>query len=177
MSNIEKEIKILEIDTDAVKKKLDELGATVLFDDIMEALFFDFSDHKLEKASQILRLRKEGEEVELVFKQKQFKENFRDNVEISVQVEDFENMVKILEQVGFSAQRPQKKHRIEYQLHEVKIAIDTYLEHLDFIPTFLEVEGEDENAIFKYAKILGFSEKDFSRWSTKELVAHYEKQK
>ncbi len=177
MSEAEKEVKILEIDQQVVKQKLEALGAQVIFDGMMDATFYDYPDSALEHKDQLLRLRKEGDETELVFKQKKYMDNYRDNQEISVKVEDYEKMKKIFETIGLHPTKVTRKHRIEYKLDKVKIAIDTYHDHMRHIPTFMEIEGKEEAAIFKYAKTLGFSEKDFCRWSTKELAEHYSQQK
>ena len=173
MPDKEVEIKILEIDVDAVTQKLDKLGAELIFDDYMNAIFFD-DDHKtMEKENKMLRLRKEAENCELVFKKVIYKEGIRVNEESTVEVGDFDKMREILICAGFKENYAHSKHRKEYLFNGLKIAIDTYEGNLSHIPTFLEIEGTDEKQVIVGAAFLGFRPRTFKNWTTRDLEKFY----
>jgi len=167
------EMKILEINKMEVVSKLQELGAELYFEGELRATYFDFEDDSLQKSNRVLRLRMEGENKVLVFKKVVMEEGIRDNVETSVNISDFDDVAKILKELGLKAKYPQEKFRSEYKIGDLKVAIDTYKGRLDHIPTFLEIEGQDASEVKAFALKLGFSPEQFLNWSTKELVEHY----
>jgi adenylate cyclase class IV len=66
-----------------------------------------------------------------------------------------------------------EKHRLSYKIGSVRFDIDRYTGEYRFIPEFLEIEGPEED-IKKYAKLLGFQERDCLPWSTDELISRYQ---
>lgn len=173
------EVKILEIDRQKVVKTLTGLGAEKVFDGEVLTLFFDFQDGQIHKRKDVLRLRKEQDNVELTYKKIQAGGTVKVAEESSVQVSDLETTLKILQNLGLSVTQKMQKHRISFKLGSVRFDIDRYSDEYAFIPEFLEIEGPLD-CIRKYAEILGFREKDCLPWSTDELIRHYsakEKQK
>lgn len=167
------EIKILEINRKEIENTLKELGAQVIFDGTMKVSYFDFDDEQLAKSNKLLRLRIENEETVLVFKHITTREDIRNNVETSVNVSDYYSITEILKDLGLKEKYTNEKHRIEFKYEEIKIAIDTYRSNLSHIPTFMEIEGNDEQEVRSFAYSLGFPSKDYLNWTTKELIEHY----
>ena len=64
----EVEVKILEINRSKIEKELVHLGAKRILDGEIETTFFDFPDHTLLRKRNLLRLRKENDNIELTFK-------------------------------------------------------------------------------------------------------------
>ena len=168
----EVEVKILEINSQKVQETLNNLKAKKIFDNDILTWFFDFADNSITKGKKILRLRKEPEKTELTLKKVHTEGTIKVAEEISVQVSEFNNMITIFESLGLSVTDKLKKHRISYVLDDVHFDIDRYLENYDFIPEFLEIEG-DVNLIYKYASLLGFSKVDCLPWSTTKLINYY----
>ena len=98
----EVEVKILDIDVEAVRKRLLELGATKVFDGDVDFIMFDYPDGRIRSKNEHFRLRKIGDKVELVHKSSpEPVEGFKIRKETETCVEDFDTMIEILKNVGF----------------------------------------------------------------------------
>lgn len=172
----EVEVKILEINTQKVVDTLTGLGAKKVFDDDVSTSFLDFEDCRIHKSRDVLRLRQEGNITELTFKKIKITPSTKEAEEHSVHVSDSAEVLKIFQEIGVSITQTMKKHRTSYQIGRVRFDIDQYLGDYRFIPEFLEIEATSEE-ITKFAKLLGFQEKDCLPWSTDELVKHYAAQR
>jgi predicted adenylyl cyclase CyaB len=168
----EVEVKILEVDHQKLIKTLTDLKAIKVFDGEVSTLFLDKANNEIQKKKDVLRLRKENDKVELTYKKVYANKQVKEAEEYTVQVNDLEMMLKILQTLRLSVTQKLQKHRLSYKLGDVRFDIDQYINQLDFIPEFLEIEGPIED-IKKYAKVLGFQEKDCLPWSTGDLINHY----
>lgn len=166
------EVKILDINRQAIEQTLLSLGAEKIFDGDITTVFFDFKDCSIRNTKNVLRLRKDQSKTELTFKHVKFEQAAKKAEEYSVQVSDLETTEKILENLGLSVTQKMEKHRISYKLDDARFDIDQYLGMYGFIPEFLEIEGRVE-AIHKYAALLGFQTKDCLPWSTDDLIGFY----
>jgi adenylate cyclase, class 2 len=167
------EAKILHINREKVEAALVSLGAKKVFDGEIQTFFFDFKDSRIVKAKNVLRLRKEEEKTELTYKQVNITQAAKVAEEFSVEVSDFETTKKILECLDLRATENMQKHRVSYLLDNARFDIDSYLDGYAFIPEFLEIEAESEEAIHRYAGLLGFKQEDCLPWSTNELISYY----
>ena len=172
---IETEVKILEIDRKEVEDKLISIGAKKVFDDKVNASFFDFEDGSLKKSGTVLRLRTEGKKAVLTLKEPIKKGEAKIKEESEIEVSDLGTTKKILESLGLRVWRVAKKHRTTYSLEGVHFELDNYIEENDFIPEFLEIEAKTLEEIYKFVEALGFSKEDCKPWSLKDLVKHYSK--
>lgn len=167
------EVKILEIEVEAVKNKLTAIGAELHFSGEMLAVFFDNENHQLKANGQVLRLRKEGEEIVMAFKSPISKIGSKIMEEYETRVDDMEGMRAILKNLGFNAVKETHKFRDEYVWGDCKIVIDDYQGDLAHIPSFLEIEAPSEERIKETASALGLSHDTFKAWDTRDLVNHY----
>jgi adenylate cyclase, class 2 len=171
------EAKILEIDRQKTEEILANLGANKIFEGEIETFFFDFKDGSIIKAKNVLRLRKEQNQIELTFKKVQITKTAKVAEEYSVEISNLETMKTILESLGLSVIEKMQKHRISYKLEQARFDIDRYLGDYSYIPEFLEIEAENPNSLHKYAAFLGFKAEDCLPWSTNELINYYVKRK
>ena len=171
------EVKILEVNREKVEEKLARLGARKIYDDDIQTFFFDFKDGRIVKTKDVLRLRKEQGKTELTYKKVHATQTAKNAEEYSVEVSNIETMQKILEYLGLVATEKMLKHRISYEVDNVRFDIDRYLDNYKFIPEFMEIEAENVDAIYKYAELLGFKPKDCLPWSTEELIRYYKEKK
>jgi predicted adenylyl cyclase CyaB len=169
----ETEIKILEIDRTKVEAALVSLGAKIVFDGVMHALYYDFADHSIGKKRGTLRLRKEGEKTLLTVKKHIDAEGAKVREEREVEVSDFNVMCDILESIGLSAWLEMMKHRTTYELAEMHFELDKYHGDYEYIPEFLEIEGTDIEKVLAYAELLGFSKQECRPWDAVELADYY----
>jgi predicted adenylyl cyclase CyaB len=171
------EVKILEVNRPKIEKTLHDLGATKIFDDDIETLFFDFKEGTIIKQKNVLRLRKMQDKIELTYKKVHLTQTAKTAEEYSVEVSSLEITKEILENLGLSVIDGTKKHRVSYTLYDARFDFDQYLGDYGFIPEFLEIESPNTDLIYKYAELLGFKAKDCLPWSTTELIKHYSTRK
>lgn len=169
----ETEVKILNIDKTRIKQILSSLGAERIFDGEVTTIFFDFNDARITNAKNLLRLRQAGPTLTLTYKKILTKESVKEAEEYEVEISSLPMMKKILESLELVETRNLQKHRTSYRLRNVRFDIDTFEGDLKYIPTFIEIESETIDQIYKYAELLGFRPKDCLPWSTDEVINHY----
>ena len=167
------EVKILEVDRRQIERKLIHIGAKKVFDGRIETFFFDFKNHGIMKAGNVVRLRTEGKKARLTIKKFLSNKEVKKVEEVEVVVSDMQKMKRILKFLGLSMTSNMVKHRVSYLLGAVHFDVDKYERELAYIPEFLEIEAEDTGVIHNYAGVLGFNVEDCLPWSTKELINYY----
>ena len=167
------EIKFLEIDSEALIKKLESLGAKRVFERLYRRRVFDYPDWRLDKDYSWLRLRDEGDQITLAFK-KQIKpgekgENDQGMHESEITVNSFEETSNILFKMGLIEKTYQENKRIRYTLNDIEFDIDSWPK----IPTYLEIEANSWEKVEEATKLLGLNLEDKKIFSTKEVYKNY----
>ena len=148
----EYEVRILEINVESVKKRLKELKIPLEWDLLQRRYVYDF----IPKVSgKWIRLRTNGEKTTLTIKNLVSSE-IDGTQELEIQVNDFERCHLIMKELGYEAKAYQENRRIQYQYHGVEIDIDLW----PMIPTYLEIEGPSEEAVYQVVELLGFDKKN-----------------
>jgi len=173
----ETEVKILEINREKVEDALNRMNARKVFDGEMETLFYDFKDGSIVRAKNVMRLRREDEEVVLTYKNVKGDTEAKVAEEYSVVVSDFAVMNKILELLGLFVIESTKKRRTSYEFEGTRFDIDRYLGRYSYIPEFLEIESDSIDSIYKNARALGFKTEDCLPWSTVRVIEFYSAKK
>lgn len=148
----EYEVRILEIDVDSIKKKLENVGASFEWDRIQKRYVYDFIP-KVD--SKWIRLRTNGIKNTLTIKDL-VTSKIDGTRELEIEVDDFLNTNKILEELGYTSRNYQENRRIQYKLDGVEIDIDYW----PMIPTYLEIEGSSEEEVYKVVEKLGYKLED-----------------
>ncbi|MCW4009614.1 MAG: class IV adenylate cyclase [Candidatus Bathyarchaeota archaeon] len=169
----EVEVKILEVTRETLEEQLARLGAQKVFDGKIETVFFDFPEHTIIKAKNLLRLRKENDKVELTFKKVQKSKNAKVAQEYTVRVSDAKAARSILEFLGLLAIECMTKRRVSYTLDRARFDFDLYEGKYAYIPEFLEIEAQSASETQRYAALLGFKSEDCLPWSTHDLIEYY----
>jgi len=152
--HIEYEARILNVDKDSLEKKLVEKGAKKVADFDYRRKVYDFNP---KTNSKWIRLRTDGTTTTLTVKE--YIENSIDGTrEMEVKVSDFEETDKILNELGYVAHSYQESKRTRYILNGVELDIDTW----PYIPTYLEIEGKNEEEVIKTAELLGLDKNKFT---------------
>lgn len=147
------EAKFLNVDHNAVRQKLEAIGAQCVHPlRIMRRKNYDYSDFGLEKVGGWVRLRDEGDKVTLAYKQLNDR-TIHGTKEVSVTVEDFDKTAQFLEAIGLHLQSYQETKRESWKLDDLEIELDEW----PWIPPFVEIEGPNEVAIQKIASELGLA--------------------
>lgn len=149
---IEIEATFTKIDTDAVRAKLNSIGALCIHKErLMRRKNFDYSDSRLYAIGGWVRLRDEGDRVTLAYKQL-VDRSIAGMKEVSVTVGSFDDSEKLLQALGLEMKSYQETKRESWELDGVQIEIDTW----PWIPTFLEIEADTEELVKDIASKLGF---------------------
>lgn len=148
--NPEYEARFPGIDAVAVIEKLRSRGAVCKIPrTLMKRVIFK-NDHIHDKRGW-LRLRQEGNSVTLTYKQATGDSAAVDSVlEVQTAVADFDAAQLLLEAIGLNSVRYQENYREEWELDGVTYDFDTWPD----LPTFLEIEGSDEESVNAAAKAL-----------------------
>lgn len=173
---LEKEIKILEVNTLEVVNKLLDLWAIKTFEWHIKDVYFDFHnqvENKRQEAEKIFRLRQKGDKNVYTVKHKKYQDIQSENVmvkeEVETQVGDFDDFSKMLEMQWLIAIRKKEKYRTSYILGDTVFDFDTY----NGIPTILEIEGESGDKIYDWIKKLLLHEKEHLVWGSRMLFDRY----
>lgn len=145
----EYEIRILEVDVDDIKKRLNDIGAVFEWDHVQKRYVYDFIP-KLD--GKWIRLRTNGDKTTLTIKDV-VTSKIDGTRELEIEVDDFDKTNLILKELGYEPKGYQENRRIQYKLNDVEIDIDFW----PLIPTYVEIEGKSEEDVYKTLELLGYS--------------------
>ena len=161
----EYEVRVLEIDIEKVKKKLEKVGATFEWDLLQRRFVYDFIP-KVD--GKWIRLRTNGEKSTLTIKNV-VTSKIDGTQELEIQVDDFEKTNLILNELGYQAKGYQENRRVQYTYKGCEIDIDYWPK----IPTYLEIEGPSEDIVYEVLQDLGFSKEDSTTRDVEGIYLDY----
>ena len=161
----EYEVKILEINLKDITKKLKDLGAEYLWENMQKRYVYDFNPVNPNKW---IRLRQKWEKVELTVK-----EITDDSItwtkEVETSVGDFETTNSILKELWYISKAYQENKRISYKLDWVEIEIDFW----PLIPVYMEIEWQNEKEVEDIVRKLWYSMEDTTSINTTKVYDKY----
>lgn len=153
------EIKFLEVNVLELEKKLLEVGAKKVGEYDYTRMLLDYPDGHMGDAHSWIRLRTDGKESTLTYKQrlgvKSDDSSDEGMKEIEVTVDDYEKTFGILKAMGMVVKRKEGNKRIRYQKGDAVFDIDFW----PFIPPYVEVESTSLQKAKEAAMELGFDSK------------------
>jgi len=155
------EVKILDINVEAIKRKLNEIGATKVSEKNMKRYIYE---HRPKKENSWIRLRTDGEKTTLAIKEIH-NDNIDGTKETEIEVKDFEEMNRMMESLSYKHENYQETKRTSYELGKIKFEIDYWPK----IPPYLEIEGPSAELVEQAVKQLGYEMKDTTSVNTKEI--------
>lgn len=161
----EYEVRLLEIDVEKVISKLEELKATKEWDCVQKRYVYDFIP-KLD--SKWIRLRTNGKKTTLTIKNV-VTSKIDGTQELEVEVDNFERTHLILKELGYEAKAFQENRRVQYILNSVEVDIDYWPQ----IPTYLEIEGSSEEAVYNVVEALGFTKEECTSLDVDSIYKNY----
>ncbi len=171
----EREVKVLNIDKDEIENKLLQLGAVLLKDEEQINIRFDTDKNYLkENYCGYLRIRITKNLLNgkirntLTFKRNVSRDKFRINEETETEVSDYEEMIKILQFLGYNKKRPGYKHRKSYQYDNIIFEIDTW-DMETYSKPYLEIEVMTEEDLDKAIDLLHLDREQITTKSIDEL--------
>lgn len=168
MINKEIEVRFLNIDKDKLVNKLVSLGFEDKGEHILsEIIFYDHNLSWLEEG-RFVRLRKKDRTIKLTYKEN--KEQKIDSAfEIEFEVSDQKQAKLFLEKMGLVDYRQQEKKRHTFLLNDIVFDIDTW----PTIPSYVEIEGPDEDSLKKIVELIGFDWEEAIFEDAKSIIEKY----
>ncbi len=155
---IEIEAKLKVDSLEKIRRKLNELNAEFLQEQLQTDYHFDDANITLQKTDRCLRLRRQlvgkSEMFFLTYKGAKEKSSFKKRQEIEIEITDSSAIQKLLLALGYEKVLVFEKKRQLWQMENCKVALD----ELPLLGDFVEIEGPDEKKIEDMQKNLGLSE-------------------
>ncbi|MCA9383952.1 CYTH domain-containing protein [Candidatus Dojkabacteria bacterium] len=147
------EAKFINIDKPQIINKLEELGATKVFDErLLRRCVYNLP---IEKFGAWARIRDEVDKVTMTYKR--VLDQSLDGVEeIELVIDDFDNGRSFLKSIGLLEKAYQETKRIRYTLGSIEFDIDTW----PALNPWIEIEAATSEDVQKYAELLGFNWED-----------------
>lgn len=150
--NTEIEATFLEVDHDALRARLEELGATCAEPQHdMRRTVYDFPDLRLDKKAAWVRVRQEAEKITMTFKHRQ-SETSEGMKEVELVINDYADACAFLEAIGLTVKGVQETKREVWRLGNCEIMLDEW----PWIPAYVEIEGPSEADVKSVSEQLGF---------------------
>ncbi len=159
------EIKVLEIDHQAMAEKLEALGAIKKSEGLQERYVYDV---KPVNPNRWIRLRTNGQKTTLTIKDLQAK-TIDGMKELEIEVNDFAETNRILETLGFKNRGFQQNRRTQYILDDIEIDLDKW----PMIPEYMEIEGKTSESVYHMLEKLGIDKKEICTLDVESIYKHY----
>ena len=169
--NTEIEAKFKIDSPDKIAKRLDELGAEFLEEQLQTDLYFDDADKTLTKTDRCLRLRRQlvgqTERIFVTYKGARQKSEFKKRQEIEVEITDADSMENLLSALAYGKILVFEKRRRIWRVDQCSIALD----ELPLLGDFVEIEGPDNETIAGVQRNLELSDSPHIKESYADLMA------
>ena len=171
--NQEIEAKFLDINRTAIEKKLAGIGAKKLGDFLYRSIAFDFPGFPLDAKAAWVRLRDEGDQVMLAYKQRLGAESHDGSTsdtgmqEIEVKVSDYEKTQLFLQSLGLIVKFAQEKKRTRWLLGDIQFDLDEWPR----LAPYLEIESSSWDKVDEGARLLGLDPASKKLFSTTQVYA------
>lgn len=171
----EREVKVLNIDKEAIEKKLIDIGAVLAKDEEQINYRFDTDEGSLKKTyNGYLRIRISKNNLNseikntMTFKRNISRDSLRVNEEIETELSDWESAAKIIELLGYKRKRPGYKHRRSYVYEDIMFEIDSWDEET-YPKPYLEIEVPSEEKLERAIELLKLDRGQITSKSIDEL--------
>lgn len=145
----------IDIDVAALQERLRSLGATHVGDYNYRRIVFDYADLRLDKQGAWVRLRDEGDQITLSYKQRIYKDDSLGHddgmIEHEVVVSDFDTTSAIIKGIGLVEKFYIENKRTRFELNGIEYDFDTW----PLLDTYLEIETDSDERVDAAAKELG----------------------
>lgn len=155
---IEIEAKLKVESHDEIIKRLTELGAKFLAEQLQKDCYFDDANRSLTGTDRCLRLRRqqvgETEKILLTYKGPKEKSEVKRRQEIEIEVNSTDSTKKLLSILGYGKVLALEKRRQSWQVGECEVALD----ELPVLGCFVEIEGPDAEKVASVQRNLRLSD-------------------
>ncbi len=148
---LEVEAKVAVEDVEALRQRLVAAGARHQGTKEQDDVFFQHPSRDLVESDEALRLRREGNTMDLTYKGPQRGGALKVRREETVLLGS--DPTELLEALGFAAAARLRKRREQYHLDDARGHLELALDHLEGLGWFLEVECLDEDEAAARARV------------------------
>ena len=170
----ELEVKIIGLEIENLMERAVLLGAQKIAHEYQINYIIDSSNYDLIEADSYLRIRQINDihnnikRNELTFKKKIPNTSLRENYEYTVEIDNIDNMLKIMENIKLDKVISGKKERISYELMGARLDFDFWNKETYPYP-YLEIEVKDEEKLNEILMKMKISKEAISRKSISQL--------
>ena len=154
-----------------IERRLAELGAEFLEEQLQTDYYFDDAKAGLTKTDRCLRLRQQftddQEKLLLTYKGAKEKDNFKKRKELEIEVKDLDSTGKLLSALGYGQTLVVEKKRRIWQLGSCRVCLD----ELPLLGSFVEIEGPDSQKIADVQRSLGLADSTHITESYAKLIS------
>lgn len=166
------EVKVLNIDLNAMEEKIIYCGGEKISDEKQKTIVMNSGSHPIPEDLGYLRLReveKDGKiERVCTFKEKKANDSVRVYDEHTVALDDIDEMLTIFKLLGYDRTSLGEKHRISYRFKNCRLDLDRW-DQDTYPDPYMEIEGESREAIEEVIRALSIDPKQVSTLSIREL--------
>jgi adenylate cyclase class 2 len=141
-----------------VERKLSEVGAEFVEEQLQTDTYFDDADGSLKSGDRALRVRRQRtgqkEKTFLTYKGPKQRDDFKKRQEIEIEAGDADSAGELLLALGYEKALVFEKKRRVWQLDDCVVSVD----ELPLLGSFVEIEGPDGKSIADVKKKLGLSD-------------------
>ena len=163
------EAKVLDVDVEELKDKLEEISAEKIFEETVKSEFYDFEDGRIEQNGQI-RLRTVGKKSFITRKTDVEDDRAKVKEEIEFDIDDKNQARQFLKSIGLQKIEQGEKKRAKWHKNSVEYVIDWYPE----IPPLLEIEAPSHQKLEEAFEELGYDFRETLDWGSSKLHSHYD---
>ena len=154
-SEIEAKLKVDSLEQ--TERKLTELGAEFMEEQLQTDHYLDDADTALAKTDRCLRLRRElagsTERFFLTYKGAKEEDHFKKRQQIEIEIKDADSLEKLLSALGYKRALCVEKKRRLWRLGQCEVALD----RLPLLGSFVEIEGPSDKKIADVQQSLGLA--------------------
>lgn len=163
---VEHEIKVLNVDINQVKAKLEELGAKKVYEDERKFTVLDNENGDYLKQDKLIRITEEGS-VKVSIHINNSKPEIKEA--IKYKASRVKEQLDFFLAIGLKPIAKAKAKRISYELGNIDFDIDDFYK----IPPFLEIDIENVDNYQELLKKLGLENHEVVRMGTEAIFEHY----
>ena len=171
----ELEVKILGLNLDEMEKKVISLGGVLLGKEKQINTLIDSTQYPIKsRVDAYLRIRQtkdlenDKSNTVLTLKRNISKDGFRDNIELTTEIEDKKTMLEILKSLGYDKIEIGYKERTSYEFMNARLDFDRWDKGTYPFP-YMEIEVKDMRHLNEITKALEIPQENISTKSIVEL--------
>lgn len=166
---MERELKILEIDTAYVLKEIHEHSPRMIFHGPVEDTRYDFPPGHKPVLEETMRMRRKNDVYVLTIKRKNISDDIKEREEFEVTLNNPAAFEEMFTAMGLVPIHVKRKVRYSFEIEDVTLDLDLYYG----IPPLLEIEWATKEKIREWIKKLWLEKHRVVNWSARQTLLYY----